>query len=454
MKKSLILAILFAAAAAAFAQESEKTRELEKKLSELQARVDALSAAANADIRAQLQEVRRQMDSLTREIETLKSGVPEKAPEAGPTGAFGVGPAASKVYAVNRGVSIGGYGEFLYENFDSRRQDGSPAGRTNQIDLLRAILYFGYKFDEHFLLNSELEVEHAVTASDKGGETAVEFAYLDWTPSRAANARGGLVLIPMGFLNELHEPPVFLASRRPEVEQLIIPSTWRELGLGFYGSSGPLSYRAYLVNGLTASRYTAEGIVEGKQEGSEAIAKDFAVTGRLDYTPLPGALVGASFFTGNSSQGRVTPSGKSFGGRTTLWDLHAEWRWRGIQARGLFVDTRVSDAAEINELNGLSGDQSVGSRQRGWYLEGGYDLLSYKPGRASLVPFARWERFDTQREVPAGFERNPENSVSVLTFGVVFKPIGNIAVKSDWQRRRTAARTGTNQWNLALGYLF
>ncbi len=455
MKKTLVPTLLFLAASAAFAQESSaKTRELERKLSELQARVDALADAASADIRAQLEEVRRQVDTLTKEIETLKSGVPEKAPEAGGTGAFGVGPAASRVYTVNRGVSIGGYGEFLYENFDSRRQNGSPSGRTNQIDLLRAILYFGYKFDDHFLFNSELEVEHAVTASDKGGETAVEFAYLDWRHTRATNLRAGLVLIPMGFLNELHEPPVFLAARRPEVEQVIIPSTWRELGLGFYGDTGVVSYRAYLVNGLTASRYVPEGIAEGKQEGSQAIAKDFAVTGRLDFTPLPGTLVGASFFTGNSAQGRATPSGKSFGGRTTLVDLHAEWRWRGIRARSLFVDTRIADAAEINALNGLTGDQSVGCRQRGWYLEGGYDLFSWRPARVSVVPFVRWERYDTQREVPAGFERNPENNVSVLTLGAVFKPIENIAVKIDWQRRRTAARTGANQWNLALGYLF
>ena len=384
MKRPLFLAFLFLAASVALAQESpEKTRELEKKLSELQARLDALAATANADIRAQLEEIRRQVDALTKEIETLKSGVPERAPEAGQTGAFGVGPAASKVYAVNHGVSIGGYGEFLYENFDSRRQNGSPSGQTNRIDLLRAILYFGYKFDDHFLLNSELEVEHAVTASDKRGETAIEFAYLDWRHSRAANLRGGLVLIPMGFINELHEPPVFLAARRPEVEQLIIPSTWRELGLGFYGDTGTVSYRAYLVNGLTASRYAPEGIAEGKQEGSQAVARDFAVTGRLDFTPLPGALLGASVFTGNSAQGKTTPSGKSFGGRTTLLDLHAEWRWRGIRVRGLFVETRISDAGEINALNGLTGNQSVGSRQRGWYLEGGYDLFSWRPARVT-----------------------------------------------------------------------
>lgn len=454
MKRILILLVLFTAAGAAFAQEpSDKVRELEKKVFELQARLDALSAAVNADARAQLEEIRRQIDVLTREIETLRSGVPEKTPDS-TTGSRGVGPAGSKVYH-SPGVSIGGYGEFLYESFDSKRQDGSSANTTNQIDLLRAVLYFGYKFDEHFLFNSELEFAHAVTASDKKGETEVEFAYLDWTNSRAFNVRGGLVLIPMGLVNELHEPPVFLGSRRPDVEQAIIPSTWRELGLGVYGEKGAFAYRAYLVNGLTAGGYSAEGIREGRQEGSQALAKDFAVAGRADWTPLPGLLLGAALFTGNSAQGRQTPSGKSFHGRTTLWDLHAEWKWRGIQARGLFVDSRISDAAAINELNGLTGEKSVGSRQRGWYLQAGFDVFSRNPAsRISLTPFLRWERYDTQREVPRGFARNPENNVTEWTIGAVFKPIERIAIKGDWQRRRNAARTGVNQWNLALGYLF
>lgn len=456
MKRCLAALLFLLCAAGIRAQNpADRLRELETKIQELEKRVEALSASSDPQIRAAVEEIKRQIDALTREIETLKSGVPEKAPGAGSAGAYGVGPAAAKVYAVSRGVSIGGYGEFLYQNFNDRAQNGASGGKTNQIDLLRAIVYFGYKFDEHFLLNSELEVEHAVSASDKGGETAVEFAYLDWRASRHFNARAGLVLIPMGLVNELHEPPVFLGARRPEIEQAIIPSTWREVGLGVYGDAAAgLSYRLYLVNGLKARGFTAGGISEGRQEGSEAVAKDFAVTGRLDWTPAAGALVGVSFFTGNSAQGERTPSGKSFGGRTTLWDIHLDWRWRGLQARALFVDSQISDAALINETNGFIGEESVGSRQRGWYGQTGYDVLSAFGGRASLVPFVRWERYDTQRRVPAGFARNPENNVSLLTVGAVFKPIEQIAVKADWQRRRNAAHTGVNQWNVGLGYLF
>jgi len=165
--------------------------------------------------------------------------------------------------------------------------------------------------------------------------------------------------------------------------------------------------------------------------------------------------VGASFFTGNSGQGRLTPSGASFAGRTTLFDVHADWRWRGVWLRGLYVHTTISDAAAINEANGFTGDQSVGSRQWGWYVQGGFDLFSLKAGsRLSLVPFLRYERLDTQASVPAGYERNGENDETILTVGAVFKPIDQIAIKLDWQKRTNAARTGVNQWNVGLGYLF
>src|SRR5438477_50729 len=86
-------------------------------------------------------------------------------------------------------------------------------------------------------IEREIEVEHAVSASDKGGEVEVEFAYLDYLFSKSLRARAGLMLIPMGLVNELHEPPTFLGALRPDVEERLIPSTWRELGAGVYGDA-------------------------------------------------------------------------------------------------------------------------------------------------------------------------------------------------------------------------
>jgi len=399
-----------------------------------------------------LEDLEKKLDVVTQEIESLRMG---ETPPASPQPALGLGPAASKVYAKN-GVSIGGYGELLYQNFSSRREDGSPSNLKPTVDLARAVLYFGYKFDPHFVFNSEVEYEHAVTASDKGGETEVEFATLDWLRGkRAWNARAGLVLIPVGLINQLHEPPVFLGARRPDVETVILPSTWREIGFGGWGDAGPFSYRLYLVNGLNSAGYAADGLREGSQEGSNALARDVAVTGRLDWTGLPGVVLGASFFTGNAGQGRTTPSGEGFAARTTFVDLHLDAKWRGASFRALWAQSTVGDAAAVDQANGLTGEESVGKRQEGWYVEGGFDVLSLVPkSRMALMPFARYEAWDTQAAVPDGYARNPENDVTQWTAGFVFKPIPQVVVKVDGQWRKNAARTGVNQFNAALGYEF
>ncbi len=450
------LFVLFFLTAALPAQESsaERIRELEKKVQELQQRLDQLSAGADQATRRQIEEIRRQIDVLTKEIENIKSAAPEKAP-AGARGKFGLGPAASKIYGVTRGVSIGGYGEVLYQNFDEERDDGAPSDRTDTIDLLRAVFYFGYKFDDRFLFNSEVEYEHATTGegAEEKGEVSIEFAYLDYVVRPELNLRAGLVLLPVGFVNELHEPPVFLGARRPEVERRILPTTWRELGIGIVGDAGPVTYRAYVVNGLDAAGFSASApIREGRQGGSEARAEDFALTGRLDFIGVPGLLAGVSGYTGDSAQGR-NADGRSFDGRVSLVDAHAEWRWRGLQARALGVWGSIGDAADINALNDLSGAASVGKRFVGSYVEAGWDVL-YGRGAASLVPFARWESFDTQDEVPAGFSSNPANDVSIWTLGLQYRPIPQVVVKLDYQDVKNDARTGIDQWNLALGWLF
>ena len=151
------------------------------------------------------------------------------------------------------------------------------------------------------------------------------------------------------------------------------------------------------------------GIREGRQEGSLAMAHDFALTGRLDFIGVNGVLVGASFFTGCSGQGRTTASGETVCGRTTVWDLHADFRWRGaLPARARRAARRSPTPAAINELNGLSGDEGVGSRQSGWYAEAGFDVLTLVPRtKLSLTPFMRYEEWDTQAAVPDGFSGDP-----------------------------------------------
>lgn len=393
---------------------------------------------------ARMNRLETQLDAITRELEALRLGQDLVVQADSMVG--GLGPAASKVYRVRHGVSLGGYGEVLYENFDGSREDDVPSGRTDRIDALRAIVYVGYKFNDRFLFNSEIEFEHGST--EEGGSVSLEFGYLDYRLSPRFGLRAGLLLAPLGFINELHEPPAFLGARRPETERQIIPSTWRENGIGVFGEVGPLVYRAYLVNGFQGSGFTSQGLRGGRQNGAEAAARHFGVTGRLEYAIRPGLTLAGSAYLGNSGQS------DSVAARTVIWEGHAEYRLGGLELRGLASGASVRNAAELNAEAGLTGSASIGERLLGWYLQAGYDLLRATDSEHQLIPYLRYEWLDTQDEVPTGFARDPASERRITTVGVAWKPLPNIALKADYQVQANEARTGINQFNAALGYLF
>ncbi len=420
----------------------DRIRQLEQEVAALRAAIAELARpeAAEQVPADRLAEVEDKIDVLAAEIEKLKIG---EAAVAADQSDLGMGPAASKVYRTERGVSIGGYGEALYQNFNARHDDGSPADETDELALERAVVYVGYKWNDRFLFNSEIEFE------DGGEEVSVEFAYLDYLWKPEANFRAGLLLMPVGFLNELHEPTVYLGTHRPEVERRILPSTWQENGFGLFGQVGPVSYRTYVTNGFDASGFSAAGLREGRQGGGEAKAKDFAWVGRADWTAAPGLLAGASAYLGKAGQGIGT------GVQTRMLEGHVEWRKSGWELRALGVQADLDDVARLNAELGLVGPESVGERLRGGYLQAGYDLFSAFPhGEQALIPFVRYESFDTQARVPAGFERDRANDVDILTLGLSYKPIPQVVFKADYQNQDNAAGTGLDQWSIGLGYVF
>ncbi len=408
------------------------------------------TSAPSATSADRLAELERRIDLLAAELEKARTGGATEAEP--PAGAHGLAPAASKVYRTAAGVSIGGYGEALYENYAGTKQDGTAAGRTDQTDFLRAIVYVGYKFSDRILFNSELEFEHASTG--KGGEVSVEFGYLEWKPWNKVGFRAGMLLVPVGFLNELHEPPVFHGARRPDVEAAIVPSTWRENGAGLFAETGSLSLRAYLVSGLSSAGFSAAGIRGGRQSGARSKSEDFAITGRLDWTGLKGLLLGASVFSGRSGQD-ASVNGTEIGGRLTLVEGHLQYQRRGLELRALGARSSLTDAALINSKNALVGSKSVGEAQYGYYLQVAYDVMSLHPsGRWSVTPFVRYEKLNTQDGVPTGFQEDPANARSLVTAGLGVKPLPQVVLKVDYQRVRNQARTGVSQFNLAVGYLF
>ena len=393
--------------------------------SDLEARV--------TELERENEELQRRIDVIAEEQERLELG--ELVPPIGAS-QWGLGPAASKVYGVESGISLGGYGEALYRF----------SNRSDEFDFLRGVLYVGYRFDEHWVFNSEIEYEHASTGEE--GEVSLEFAYLDWLNDPALNARAGLVLIPMGFLNELHEPTTFLSATRPETERRIIPSTWREMGAGVFGDAGPISYRTYIVNGFDATGFEDTGLRGGRQDGSKAKAEDLAIVARADWTDTPGLLAGGSVYYGDSGQDQAGLGGTG----TSIYEVHAEWKARGLWLRGLFAHAEVDDVTQLNNALGFVGNKSVGEELEGWYVEAGYDIwaLIDPEAPAAVRPYVRYERVDTQVEVPTGFASSPANDFDVVTVGINVQPIDQLAFKLEYQDFETAA----DGVNLSVGYAF
>jgi hypothetical protein len=404
------------------------------------------SSVAGNDVK----KLERKTDVLSQEVEKLRTNlsIPE---EAKYKSMYGLGPAASKIYQVGKGLSIGGYGE---ANYSGKVSD--KGGSTNDADLERLVLYAGYKFTDNILFNSEIEYEHATTGEgdEEKGEVSVEFAALDFFIDPMANIRAGLVLMPMGFINQIHEPPFFYGNFRPEVEQRIIPSTWREMGVGLFGQITPeLTYTAYLVNGLNAEEFASDGIREGRGGGSQAKAETFGSVARMDYAPsaVPGLSIGGSAYIGEAGQ-NDTIAGQKPDVLTQLYEAHAQWKYRGLEWRALGSWGHIGDAAILSAAKG----ETIGSENYGWYTEVGYDILPHLIADTAqyLAPFFRYEQFDTIAETPDGFLDNGNLDRQIYQVGLQYKPIPNVVIKADY--RNISAETGSvpDDFNLGLGFIF
>lgn len=431
-------------------EQDRRVRELEAAQTEKAMK----EAEAQREQATRREEQERKTGILAEELETLKSKftLPETVEYKS---LYGLGPAASKVYQMPRGLSIGGYGEASAIFFVGDNE--GPSKRNDVGDLVRFVTYIGYKFSDRIILNSEIEYEHATTnstVSSSGGSVSVEFATLDFLLTEQANIRTGLVLMPMGFLNEIHEPPFYFGNLRPEVEQRIIPTTWRELGVGLHGTILPgLTYRTYVTNSLNANGFSKTNIRGARQSGNRALFEDLAWTARLDYTPILGLQLGGSVFWGNTGQDQLF-AGKKIDANLTLFEFHGQYQYRGLQLRALFAQGHIGDTDVLSAALGANGP--ISSRIVGGYAEASYDILPLLfPGtEMSLSPFLRFERLDTQADVPAGFTPDRSRDIRVINAGLSFKPIPNVVIKLDYRNLDAEVGQIADEFNIGFGFIF
>ena len=404
----------------------------------------------------QVKKLERKTDILSQEVEKLRTNlaIPE---EKQLKSAYGLGPAASKVYQVGKGLSIGGYGEGFYQNIVGDKGDAK-----SNADMERMVLYVGYKFTDSIIFNSELEVEHGSTGegAEEKGEFSAEFVSLDFLFNPKVNVRTGLLLMPMGMINRMHEPLFYFGNHRPVVEQRIIPSTWREMGVGLFGAITPnLTYTTYVVNGLNASGFSSIGVKEGKGGGSQALAQDLGYVARLDYTPdaLPGLTIGGSGYVSNSGQD-LSYIGQKADVLTQIYESHLQLKYYGLEFRALGSWGLINNADLLSAQNIFAGNGQgvVGSQNYGWYTEAGYDVLPlmFKDTPQYLAPFVRYEKLNTIAKAPLGYSADPTKDQEVFQVGLQYKPIPQVVLKADY--RNFVAKQGSlpDDFNLGFGFIF
>ncbi len=453
----LIFSLLTGFSHSSFALEKPKTMDemwkiiqlQQQQIDELKAKTQPSTTSTPVKIQSndEVKTLEHKTDVLSQEVEKLRTNlsIPD---EAKYKSMYGLGPAASKVYGVSKGLSLGGYGEASYSGKVSDK-----GTKNDSADMYRMVLYAGYKFTDNILFNSELEFEHGTT--DKGGSVSVEFAALDFFLDPMANIRAGLVLMPMGFINTIHEPPFYFGNNRPEVERTIIPSTWRELGIGLFGQITPeLTYTTYVVNGMNANNFSSSGIRNGRQSGAQVKAESFGFVGRVDYTPnaIPGFSVGGSAYLGESGQDQIF-NGKKLDVFTQLYEGHAQWKYKGWELRALGAWGFIDDADQLS----LAKNDTIGEENFGWYAEAGYDILPllFRDTSQYLAPFFRYEHYDTLAKVPNGRSDDLTKDKEIYQVGVNYKPIPNVVIKADYRNiRNKKATPEADEFNLGLGFIF
>ncbi len=460
-----LITFLIITSTSAFAQsDKERIKMLEEKLNQVTRELEQMRSEEGTD-NDRLDRIEESISVLAEELNEVKAESVGEESNIELKEVFGGAPGASKVYLKpGRGLSIGGYGELAIGKI--------PDDGNNIIDAQRAVFYIGYKFTEHIVFNSEIEFEHGSTSSNldgQDGSVSLEFAYLDFLIKDYLNIRGGLLLVPVGVTNVQHEPTTFYGVFRPSVETQIIPSTWRENGIGFHGgvdfeTAGSFSYKAFLMNSADSRGFKASNNRGIRTKGNRSRFNDVAFVSRLEYSPIPTVKLGGSMYLGNTGQDvRVSNEASAFNGDRIkgFWQIYeadAQFKWRGLDLRGLITWTFLDDVDEINANLGFTGDESVGSEQFGFYVVAAYNILGEMDLQSrylqNLSPFFRFEDYDTQKDVPAGFERNPENDRREYTLGLDYKPIPNVVVKIDYQFLDNEAGNDNNQLNFGLGYVF
>ncbi len=326
-------------------------------------------------------------------------------------------------------TAVGGYAELHYNG-----------GDADQIDLHRFVVFLSHEFTEKIRFFSEFEVEHSIAGEGKVGEVEIEQAFVEMDLSENHRVGVGLQLIPVGIINETHEPPTFYGVERNNVEKNIIPATWWEAGIKLSGDlNESISYDLMMHSGLDT---TGKGynIRSGRQKVGKAPWKNTAFTARVSWHGIPGVEVGATVqYQDDITQSSTADENAS----ATLFEIHTN------------INRAVSENATIGfralyaqwNVNAVEAELIGRDTQRGWYVEPSYKIALNN--EHSVGFFARYSVWDNEAGDSVDSEFKQTN------FGVNYWPHENVVLKLDYQIDNFAnSPSEDNRINLGVGLQF
>lgn len=369
---------------------------------------------------------------------------------------------SEKMLSANSGFTIGGYGQFDYNQAFS-----SDVINNGTLDIHRLVMLFGYRFNERTQFITEIEYEHVT-------EVYIEQAFLQYKINDFINFRGGLMLIPMGIINEYHEPVTFNGVERPSVDKYIAPTTWREVGFGLNGNiiDASIKYQVYLVNGFnsydgSAKLSGANGLRKGRQKGAESFINSPNYTGKITYYGINSITIGLSGYFGKTQSTlydgidktdetlRANADSSVVG--VSMLGLDAKYNSSGIQIKGQFYIVSLSNTEAYNRFTASKGTlNDLGNSMVGYYLEAGYNVFkSFNAINTELIPFVRYEAYDTHNSVENNIVRNDLYNKNIITTGIGWKVANGAMLKADLQFIKSKADNEYSKvFNAGIGIMF
>lgn len=359
-------------------------------------------------------------------------------------------------------LTIGGYGQIDYNQ--ELNKDYRSVGN---LDVHRMVMLFGYRFNERTQFVTELEFEHVK-------ELYVEQAFLQYKINSFLNFRGGLMLTPMGLINEYHEPTAYNGVERPLIDKYITPTTWREIGAGFTGNiiDAAVKYQAYLMNGFSSYDGSAKldgknGLRKGRQKGAESFISSPNFAGKIEYYGFKNLNIGLSGYFGetqsslydgidlNDEQSLSIADSSIVG--VSMIGFDARYNFKALQIKGQFYHNALSNTEQYNVYTATDSiPNDLGSSMLGYYLEIGYNIFKHiKNSKTELIPFFRYEAFDTQNSMANGCQSNENYSKTILTTGLGWKLSKGAVLKADVQFVKSEADTKyAKMLNAGIGVAF